>query len=193
MKRLIYGVGINDSYHKTEWIDDLGKRAICPYYRKWKNMLCRVYSKSYLKRNPTYKDATIEKEWHTFTNFKRWMITQDWEDKELDKDILFPNNNHYSPNTCCFVSRKLNGLLVSTSKIRGLYPIGVDYEKRRKHFRATIKINGKQKYLGSFQSANDAHIAYIIAKIAYIKTFYSGVNDRIKEGLERHCAALSFK
>lgn len=27
-------------------------------------------------------------EWNTFSNFKNWMEKQNWEDKQLDKDII---------------------------------------------------------------------------------------------------------
>jgi hypothetical protein len=40
---------------------------------------------------------------------------------------------------------------------------GVSFHKHRKKFQAKIKINGKQIYLGLFDSAKDAHNVYCIA------------------------------
>lgn len=48
---------------------------------------------------------------------------------------------------------------------------GVCYEKRRKHFRATIRINKKQKHLGSYKTAETAALAYNKAAIEYYGEF----------------------
>lgn len=39
------------------------------------------------------------------------MIKQDWADKQLDKDLINPNNKLYSPETCFFISGTLNRML----------------------------------------------------------------------------------
>ena len=38
------------------------------------------------------------------------MEKQDWEGKFIDKDLLFPGNKVYGPDTCVFVTRQLNNL-----------------------------------------------------------------------------------
>lgn len=51
-KKLVFGVGINDAdynVYKTGIVD--GKQTvlwICPFYRKWKDMMMRCYSESWL-------------------------------------------------------------------------------------------------------------------------------------------------
>ena len=39
-RKLVYGVGVNDAWYKT-YIQVDGKQVVCPYYRKWKDMLKR--------------------------------------------------------------------------------------------------------------------------------------------------------
>lgn len=76
-KRYVYGIAYNDadySVYKREYVD--GKIKIiwtCPFYRKWKNMLKRCYSKKELEKHPTYLECLVCSEWLTFSNFKRWM------------------------------------------------------------------------------------------------------------------------
>lgn len=42
---------------------------------------------------------------------------------------------------------------------------GVSFHSRNKRFYAEIKVNGKRKYLGYFDSAQEAHAAYCVAAI----------------------------
>ena len=42
--KLTYGFGVNDAPYQVKPIVN-GKRLVCPYYRKWHNMLRRCYSK----------------------------------------------------------------------------------------------------------------------------------------------------
>ena len=48
-RRLMCGVGINDSDYKLTHLDEKGKQHMCPYYMTWSNMIKRCYSKSFLK------------------------------------------------------------------------------------------------------------------------------------------------
>lgn len=42
--------------------------------------------------------------------------------------------------------------------------LGVGYDKRYNRYFSVIQTNGKRKYLGSFDSAKEAHLAYLSAK-----------------------------
>jgi len=132
-------------------------------------MLKRCYCKDNLITNPTYKDCTVCDEWHLFSNFKSWMETQDWENKELDKDLLVYKNKAYSPETCCFVPREINLFLVLSDKIRGSYPVGVslhsDNRCNSEALVAYIKDGKSSKYLGRFKDQTLAHKAWQEAKI----------------------------
>lgn len=87
---------------------------------------------------------------------------------EIDKDILVPGNKVYSPDTCCFVPKRINSLLTSSTAARGEYPIGVSYVKRRGVFVASCKYGGKMKHLGHHASAAQAHAAWQAMKVAII-------------------------
>lgn len=172
--KLIFGVGINDANYVVKIQEDLGnvdgKRRrkqiwCCPFYTKWKQMLTRCYSKQYQVKRPTYKDCTVCEEWLTFSIFKSWMEQQDWEGKELDKDLLVHGNKVYSPETCLFVSRQVNQFLVESNSVRGKYPIGVSWHKDVKKFRASISTNGNRKQIGYFNTIEQAHTAWLNAKI----------------------------
>lgn len=120
-RKPIYGVGINDSpYIVTPVID--GKKLWCPYYQAWVNMMARCYSDKHKKKYPTYIGCSVIKEWRLFSNFRRWMVTQDWQGKQLDKDILVVGNKVYSPDNCMFVTMETNNLVLDGSTIRGKYP-----------------------------------------------------------------------
>jgi len=54
---------------------------------------------------------------------------------------------------------------------RGSTPKGVDWKPRTGKWQARITINGKQKYLGVFATAEDAHAAYTKAAGEYFGVF----------------------
>ncbi len=110
---LIYGVGINDADYPVNVTTGEGKKRQiqwrCPYYQKWVNMLDRCYGKTH---RPSYRDTEVCKDWHRFSNFLNWMQSQDWLGKELDKDLCV-TGNLYSPDTCVFLDKKVNMLLLA--------------------------------------------------------------------------------
>lgn len=98
-KSLVCGVGINDSY--VGCTCEHGQHIIS--YSIWKAMLARCYSASHHKRYPTYSNCSVCKEWHLFSNFKKWFDENYIEGYHLDKDILVQDNKVYSPQTCVFI------------------------------------------------------------------------------------------
>lgn len=163
-RSLVYGWGVNDSDYVTQkieyYFDNItGKRRsrklwTCPYYQKWASMIMRCYSKKRLKLTPTYKDVMVCMDWKYFSVFRTWMQTQDWEGKVLDKDIL-GDGKLYSPDTCCFITQRVNMFIVKQTADREL-PTGV--LKANNKFMAKAKhISGDYYYLGCFSSAEEAH------------------------------------
>lgn len=184
--RPVYGYGINDVDYLIE-VKIGDKRKECPYYRKWKKMLERVYSIPYHSRKPTYKDCTVCDEWHYLSQFKAWMEVQDWKGNDLDKDVLFPNNKHYSPETCVFIPRKINTFLLDGEKLRGKYLIGVTWNTRSNRFQSQIRYNNKNIYLGLFDTEIEAHNAWKDHKIMQFNELINDpVNAYIKFGLIKH-------
>lgn len=196
--KLLYGVGIydlrNDPSHATSWYED-GKRKLCPYYQRWFSIIQRLHSKRHQQRRPTYHGCVICEEWKTFSNFMAWMKTQRWEGKEIDKDIIVPGNKLYSPETCVFVSRNLNSLLLGSlnNTQRGELPIGVTYCKKQKIFKSYLKLMGKTTYVGIYDNPDQAHEAYKKAKIKHILEVAENLTEddtsdieRTRQGLIRH-------
>lgn len=159
-RKLVYGVGINDADYTTQAVID-GVSAACPFYSRWTGMLKRCYSEKELKRNPSYSECSVSEDWHTFNIFKSWMEEQDWEGKQLDKDLLITGNKIYSPESCVFIGVDVNTFIAEK---RGSLPFGVSYHKRDKVFQSGIKVGGKRVFLGNYKSPEEAHQAWKEAK-----------------------------
>lgn len=163
---LLFGVGINDADYTlttNKRINGRNKQvAICPIYLAWSAMLRRCYSEKFQNIYPTYQGCSVSSEWLRFSVFSSWMLQQDYVGNHLDKDILLPGNRVYSPDTCAFVSPKLNTFLNSLSASRGKWPIGVYWHKSIGKFNASCRnpFTGKQESLGLFNSPDDAHEAW---------------------------------
>ena len=196
-KKLVFGVGINDLQHLTEKRKYIGGKYkllwYCPFYCKWKHMLERCYSEKHLSRYPTYRGNSVCEEWHLFSNFKRWMETQDWENKQLDKDLLIYQNKIYSPETCVLVPNYINSFMTKRQNARGLYPLGVTNinNKQRiysKPYRSNINNyeTNQQLTLGYFKTPQEAHREWQLAKIKCAKYLIQMQTDtRIISGLQR--------
>lgn len=158
MNTLVWGVGLNDAgYVVKQKID--GKWRHCPFHQKWEKMLERGYNPRYQARNPTYINCTVAFEWLQFSNFKNWMLTQDWKGKQLDKDLLYPGNKHYSKETCIFIDHLTNTFMLECTASRGEWPVGVSWHKGINKFQAYCQnpFTRKKEYLGVFTCPNEAH------------------------------------
>lgn len=164
---LVYGVGINDWVGKVN-VD--GK--LIREYKLWKGMLERCFSESFKQKYPTYEGVTCSKEWLSMTKFIEDVLQMKgyglsgWE---LDKDILQKGSKLYSKDTCCFVPKEVNTLLIKRDNCRGEYPVGVHFHKASGKFKAQLRINRKVKHLGLFATPDEAFQAYKVAKEAHIK------------------------
>ena len=185
----VYGVGINDIPNSKNYVDEKGVRVRSKYYAVWSDMLRRCYSDKFFRKQPTYKECSVCKDWLTFSNFKVWMEKQDWKGKCLDKDIVHLGNKIYSPENCVFVSGALNNLFTDNRAIRGKYPIGVCYNKIAKRFMSYCNVNGKQKSLGYFDTPEEAANAYIACKVNHVKSIAENYkhDERIYNGLIAYC------
>lgn len=195
MTKLVYGVGINDAgYIVIPKVN--GKNKHCKVHSVWSTMFARCYAEKYHARKPTYKGCSVTPEWHRFSNFKAWHDQQNYtEGMQLDKDIIYPGNKVYSPETCVYVSSELNTLLNKLLSPKGSYPVGV-YKKydqiRKKKFQARINIKKKTVSLGYYHTAEEAHEVYVQAKIKYIQDYYliKETDQRIIDGLNRWIEVL---
>lgn len=171
----VHGVGINDAEYAVrvdgEFVYAGGKRYrsshwICPIYSAWSSMLKRCYSDKYHAQRPTYRGCTVIPDWHRFSVFRQWMLRQDWSGKHLDKDLLFPGNKLYGPETCVFVSAAVNSFVLDCAASRGKWPIGVNWHSQSGKFRAMCRnpFSNKREHIGLFSSADEAHRAWLKRK-----------------------------
>lgn len=196
MKRLVFGVGVMDAdyvvgINETIGYDDKGQRLrrkvwICPFYLSWVDMLRRCYSERLKARHPSYLGCYSIPEWHHFMQYRAWMETQDWEGKQLDKDILFPGNKLYSPETCVFVDQRVNKFATERQNDRGDWPIGVYFKEKVNKFSASCMsvLTGKRKYLGSYNTPDEAHQAWLSYKLEQARILASQqIDPRVAKAL----------
>lgn len=161
----VYGVGVlGESFDKSSCDREL--------YTLWRNMLKRCYSEGQHVEQPTYKDCVVSDNFKNFQYFSKWCNNQigfKQNGYQLDKDILVKGNKVYSEDTCVFVPKELNLLLVSRQLHRGASPVGVNYHKRRKQYRARCNKGGINIHLGWFSDENSAFQTYKQVKEAHIK------------------------
>jgi len=171
--RLIQGFGINDANYNVTLQENINGRWVqtwrCPYYGVWRGVIARCRSSKALAVAPTYNGCTIYEPWSSFMTFRDWMMTQDWQGKQLDKDILFEGNKHYSPETCCFVDARVNTFIIERGVDRGEYPLGVHLYKRTGKFQAICSnpFTNTKEHLGYFITPEDAHLAWLERKYTH--------------------------
>lgn len=174
--KFVHGIGVNDSTYAVtvkEYLGHFNGKArqrliwMCPFYSTWSGMISRCYSKDTLKRSPSYEGCTTCEEWKYFSNFKAWMETQDWEGKQLDKDLLVRGNRLYGPETCIFVTATVNSFINEAQAGRGDYLIGVSLDSGTGKFRASCShpLKTKSRYIGLFTSEIEAHQAWLKRKL----------------------------
>jgi len=160
MKKLIFGIGNNDAnYAVSPRVGGIYKR--CPFYMSWQNMFMRCYSDKYHAAT-AYSGCSVAKEWHSFMAFRDWMRKQDWQGKELDKDVLVEGNKVYSAATCVFVDKTTNHLLLNNASARGGLPVGVTWKEGR--YQASVRSGGRLEHLGLFDTPAEAHAEWRKAK-----------------------------
>lgn len=140
---MVYGIGVNDAGYNVR---PKGQK-MCPFYTRWMSMLQRCYDEGALSRDPSYQGVTVCDEWLTFSNFKAWMETKDWQGKCLDKDLK--GGKEYSPDTCLFISENLNRYWTMKRK-------GVSWEEDRQKWRVKI---GRQ-HIGRYTTEEEARDVY---------------------------------
>ena len=187
--RLIHGWGINDADYSVQPRVD-GKRIMCPFYRSWTNMVQRCHDGKFSERRPTYIGCEVCSEWKSFMAFRSWMKTQDWEGKQLDKDLL-GDGKLYSPETCCFVEGWLNNLFTDHGRARGEWPVGVYFDRHAQMFRAKLKTHGKHQHLGYYDAPEEASSVYRATKLKHVQELMADYPDqRIKQAVLKKAQEL---
>ena len=151
--------------------------------RIWRNLMSRAYCDEYHKTHHTYRDVEVCKEWLCFQNFAEWCVKQKGFNSKglngrsfsLDKDILSKGGNIYSPETCCFVPNEVNICIISKAgKTSNVRQAGAGWTAR-------ISKHGKEVYLGSFNSKEEAFQIYKEAKESYVREIAEKWKEEIDE------------
>jgi len=157
----IQGIGVNDLRGK---VDTANSRS----YSIWKDIIRRCYSKEKAKFK-CYTKVKVCKEWLLYSNFKKWYdenfplkLEQEGWEMQIDKDLLSGENKIYSPETCIFLPRKINGFLSNKQSSNTSGITGVSYIKKNNSWVAKIRNfdNHGKIYLGYFSNKNTAGRVY---------------------------------
>lgn len=174
---LLYGVGDSQvnvcgptSYKEGD------KWVMYPEYSLWKGVLARACSEKEKIRRPSCEGSLCHSSWFLRKNFQDWYFNQgvyhDSEGKilQIDKDILFINNQTYGPETSVLVPQFVNIVVRKMSK--GILPwVGYQQKGRRminehkKPWRFEVFHEGRAIRQGLFENPLSAHLAACEVKI----------------------------
>lgn len=134
------------------------------------SMVRRCYSDA--DNYKRYRDCYVCEDWSKFSNFKEWTISQQYDGMSLDKDLRNRASNIYSPDTCVYLTQRLNSNISSlTKKVNIEFPIGV--HKRDNQFISQIYTSEEGKrHLGMFKTSNQAHFVWLKEKIKVFEDLY---------------------
>lgn len=181
---LLYGIGFNSGKYPC-WFE--GKRQ--KEYAIWQDMLLRC-TKECWENKPSYTNVTCSDNFKNYDYFYEWCQEQiGFNNKaeagirvawHLDKDLLSKGNKVYSEDTCVFLPKTINLLLVKRDRSRGKYPLGVSWHSPMKKLRAKCCVGGGvQELIGYYDTELEAFLAYKTFKESYIKQVAEQYKDVI--------------
>lgn len=180
-KRLVYGVGLNDSTFQTT-IRISGKIYTHTCYKTWKDMLKRCYSPNYKQMYKTYDGVFVCEEWKSFNNFYEWWIKNYVVDYELDKDLLNCGNKIYSPKFCIYIPRELNNFCRLHQKKGTKEGRGVLWYKKSNTYHVRLSVDGKSIFVGACKTVQEAEKLWKEQKLKLAET-YKEICDKIHPNL----------
>lgn len=191
LEKRVYGVGYlgEGEYEPFEAGGKMSKAYQC-----WHSMMMRAYSDNYHRKRPSYKNVTVCEEWHCFQNFAKFFYENYYEIKgfktSLDKDFIKKGNKIYSKENCVFVPSFINSLIENRKALRGKYPIGVSYDKKRRKYQSKIVVDGKTINLGRYRTYEEAFYVYKKNKEQRIKDvaekYKKEIPQKLYEAMQRY-------
>lgn len=180
------------------WIKHKGSepnRTRTNAYRVWYSMINRCTDgKAVRDKYKNYLECSVSENFKDFQYFAEWCQSQvgyGVDGYQLDKDILIKGNKIYSEDTCAFVPSHINSLILKLERVRGECPIGVVFEQRRNKYMAHMSYgNSETRFIGYFNTSEDAFYAYKFEKEKFIKEQVAvckdAVDPRIYDALMRY-------
>jgi hypothetical protein len=177
--KMVWGVGINDADYPV--MPRVGNsQNVCNFYKTWRSMLERCYSARWIRKYPTYSGCSVASEWLAFSNFKRWMESQNWHGKDLDKDLLVVGNKIYSKETCIFIDPAVNKFISKDSIFERNSTAGAFKRPNGKwQAKCVNSRTGKQETIGTFDTREMARAAWVSRKIEVINQLAESIDDDI--------------
>ena len=131
-------------------------------YEDWHSMIRRCYDNNFI-HHPTYQDVEVYEPWKCYQTFAEWATKQIGFNKKgwhLDKDLLVKGNRIYSPDTCVYVPREINGF-IKRKRMNDL-PLGVDitYSHSGKLLYRSQGKEDNNVFLGAYDTVEEAFLAY---------------------------------
>lgn len=116
--RSIWGIGYLGEETETHFVNN----KCIPSFGAWTNMIERCYAEHLRHKHLAYIGCLMDDEWHNYQNLRRWYDDNFYqvgtERMHIDKDILFKDNNLYSPYTCLIVPQRINMIFMKKPKTR---------------------------------------------------------------------------
>jgi len=172
----LHGVGYYGDTSSEIYKKYAGTKAVT----MWKGMIKRSFSKLELKHKIAQRSNEVSEDFKCLVNFLKFYDENAYyigEELALDKDLLsLKGRRLYSSETCCLLPDRLNNLINVTHAKQSSEPTGV-CKRENGQFGAKVLIDKKPVNLGTFDTPEEAFLAYKTAKEAYVKQ----VADEYKE------------
>lgn len=170
--KLVKDFKSNGMWVQSKTLD--GVRVITTAGRLWGAILTRTKVRgSFCKHHPNTQQASNL--FNDFQEFAEWCQTQENYTSvdssgtryQLDKDVIPKSlgvDANYSPDTCIFIPQRINKLLNEQNSSGMSLPLGVRFHNASSSFAATMSIDGKPVWIGTYDTPEAASEAYSLAK-----------------------------
>jgi len=142
------------------------------------NRLRLAKSTNYSISHPCYSNTSIDSTWEDYTNFKEWLLNNDYQNNyqyklNIDKDILQWNNTSkiYSPTTCLLIPEKLNKALI---RVKPDFSI-----TKKENGVLNVNMYGKLVYIGTFTDDEEYQYNYKKYKCSWINSLIQYSQSRM--------------
>ena len=159
-------------------------------YSIWTNMILRVKEDREYLRGDAYAYVVICEEWRTFSGFNEWAVEQDYQDKQINNDLI--SGDIYSPSTCVFIPSSLNGMVPEKGYLPESGYRGV-VERSPGRFMAQVSIDNKSVNLGTHKTAELAYTAVMKNLHSRLQEEWSSASQEVKDAIEVYVERIELR